>query len=66
MARFDLTDAEWAAIEPVLPTDTRGVDLRAAIKRYIAGHNRRAKPFVWTKPATDILAAVSRTPEPSV
>ena len=26
MARFDLTDAEWAAIEPVLPTDVRGVD----------------------------------------
>ena len=25
MARFDLTDFEWAAIEPVLPTDTRGV-----------------------------------------
>ena len=24
MARFDLTDAEWAAIEPVLPTDVRG------------------------------------------
>lgn len=24
MARFDLTDAEWAAIAPVLPTDVRG------------------------------------------
>ncbi|MDO9427631.1 MAG: IS630 family transposase, partial [Methylobacterium sp.] len=41
-------------------------DLQAAIKRYIAEHNRNAKPFVWTKPATDILAAVSRSPEPSV
>lgn len=26
MARFDLTDAEWAVIEPVLPTDTRGIE----------------------------------------
>ena len=25
MARFDLTDFEWAAIEAVLPTDTRGM-----------------------------------------
>ncbi len=35
------------------------VDLQAAIKRYIAEHNRRARPFVWFKPATDILAAVT-------
>ena len=42
------------------------VDLQMAIKRYIAEHNRRAKPFVLTKPDTDILAAVSRSPEPSV
>ncbi|MCJ2021882.1 IS630 family transposase, partial [Methylobacterium sp. E-065] len=42
------------------------VDLQAAIKRYVAEHNRRARPFVWNKPATDILAAVSRSPEPSV
>ena len=26
MARFVLTDAEWAAVEPALPTDTRGVE----------------------------------------
>ena len=26
MARFDLTDAEWAVIEPLLPTDVRGKD----------------------------------------
>jgi hypothetical protein len=26
MARFDLTDVEWAVIEPVLPTNTRGVE----------------------------------------
>jgi len=42
------------------------VDLQVAIKRYIAGHNRRAKPFTSTKPAADILAAVSRSPETSV
>ncbi|MFJ7660326.1 IS5/IS1182 family transposase, partial [Methylobacterium sp. NPDC097178] len=24
MARFDLTDAEWAVIGPLLPTDVRG------------------------------------------
>ncbi len=24
MARYDLTDAEWAVIEPLLPTDVRG------------------------------------------
>lgn len=24
MGRYDLTDKEWAAIEPVLPTDVRG------------------------------------------
>ena len=26
MARFDLTDFEWSVIEPVLPTDVRGVE----------------------------------------
>lgn len=25
MARFDLIDCEWAAVEPVLPTEMRGV-----------------------------------------
>jgi transposase len=42
------------------------VGLQAAINRYIAEHNRRARPFVWTKPAADILAAVTQAPEPSV
>jgi transposase len=45
---------------------TSVVDLQAAIERYIAEHNRRARPVVWNKPVTDILAAVSRSPEPSV
>lgn len=36
MARFDLTDAEWAAIEPVLPTDVRGKE-RADDRRVLSG-----------------------------
>ena len=36
MARFDLTDAEWAAIEPVLPTDVRGKE-RADDRRVLNG-----------------------------
>lgn len=35
------------------------VDLQAAINRYIAEHNDRPKPFVWTKPAAAILNAVN-------
>jgi transposase len=74
---FTPTSASWLnAVEGFFSALTRRrlrrgsftgvVDLQAAIKRYIAEHNRSAKPFVWTKPATDILAAVSRSPEPSV
>lgn len=36
-------------------TFTGVVDLQATIKRYIAEHNQRPKPFVWTKPAAAIL-----------
>jgi transposase len=36
-------------------TFTGIVDLQAAIKRYIAEHNERPRPFVWTKPAAAIL-----------
>ena len=74
---FTPTSASWLnAVEGFFSALTRRrlrrgsfngvVDLQAAIKRYIAEHNRRARPFVWTKPATDILAAVSRSPEPFV
>jgi hypothetical protein len=41
-------------------------DLQAAIKRYLKEHNDNPKPFVWTKPADDILAKLSRLPVPSV
>jgi transposase len=42
------------------------VDLQAAINRYLKQHNDNPKPFVWTKPAKDILAKVERIPVPSV
>ena len=74
---FTPTSASWLnAVEGFFSALTRRrlrrgtftgiVDLQAAIKRYIAEHNGRAKPFAWTKPAAQILAAVSRVPEPSV
>ena len=74
---FTPTSASWLnAVEGFFSALTRRrlrrgtftgiVDLQAAIKRYIAEHNQRARPFVWTKPAAQILSAVSRLPEPSV
>ena len=42
------------------------VDLQAAINRYLNEHNDDPKPFVWTKPAKDILAKIDRVPAPSV
>jgi transposase len=36
------------------------VDLQAAINRYIAEHNDDPKPFIWTKPAGELLAKVNR------
>jgi hypothetical protein len=41
------------------------VDLQSAINRYIAEHNDKRHPFVWTKTAEAILAKVNRQPEPS-
>ena len=35
-------------------------ELIAAIKEYIALHNKNPKPFVWTAKAHDILAKVIR------
>jgi transposase len=31
-------------------------ELIAAIERFVASYNERAQPFVWTKPASDVLA----------
>ena len=36
------------------------VDLQAAINRYLAEHNRKPKPFVWTADPDEIIAAVKR------
>ena len=36
------------------------VDLQAAINRFLAEHNVNPKPFVWTKSAEEIIAAVKR------
>ena len=41
------------------------IDLQAAINRYLQEHNQSPKPFVWTKPAKDILAKLHRRPVPS-
>ena len=41
-------------------------DLQAAINRYLQKHNDDPKPFVWTKPASHILAKVQRLPVSSV
>lgn len=74
---FTPTSASWInAVENFFSVITRrrlkrGVfksvpDLQDAILRYIKEHNKSPKPFVWTKPAQSILAAVQRRPEPSV
>ena len=34
--------------------------LEAAINEYIAVHNAKPKPFIWTAKASDILAKVTR------
>jgi hypothetical protein len=45
-------------------TFTGIVDLQAAIKRYIAEHNRGPRCFVWTRAAA-LFYAVNRALEPS-
>jgi transposase len=74
---FTPTSGSWLnAVENFFSTLTRrrirrGVfksinDLQAAINRYLKEHNDDPKPFVWTKPANDILAKLDRLPVPSV
>jgi hypothetical protein len=36
--------------------------LQDAIRSYIRDHNRSPTPFVWTEPAENILATISRLP----
>ena len=70
---FTPTSASWInAVENFFSVITRrrirrGVftsvaDLQDAIRSYIREHNRNPKPFVWSKPADDILAKLSRLP----
>ena len=70
---FIPTSASWLnAVEDFFSALTRRrlrrgtftgiVDLQAAIKRYTAAHNSCARPFTWTKPAADIVSAVSTLP----
>jgi transposase len=73
---FTPTSASWLnAVEGFFSVITRrrirrGVfksvaELEDAIKRYIADHNRNAKPFVWTKTADEIFKKLTRLPAPS-
>ncbi len=73
---FTPTSASWInAVENFFSAVTRRrlkrgvyrsiVDLQAAINRYIAEHNNDPKPFVWTKPAENILAKINRLHVPS-
>ena len=39
---------------------TSVAELEMAIELYIADHNARPKPFIWTASASDILAKVTR------
>jgi len=68
---FTPTSASWLnAVESFFSAITRrrirrGVfksvaELEGAIKRYIADHNRHAKPFVWTKTADQIFEKLSQ------
>jgi transposase len=68
---FTPTSCSWAnAVETFFATLTRRrlqrgafhslVDLQAAINRYLAEHNHRPKPFVWTADPDRIIAKVAR------
>jgi transposase len=68
---FTPTSCSWAnAVETFFATLTRRrlqrgafrslVDLQAAINRYLAEHNHRPKPFVWTADPNRIIAKVTR------
>jgi transposase len=68
---FTPTSASWInAVEGFFSIITRkrirrGVfksvtELKDAIQSFIKNHNKKPKPFAWTKPAGDILAKVKR------
>ncbi len=39
---------------------TSTIQLERAIREFIEAHNEEPKPFIWTKPADDILASIAR------
>lgn len=41
-------------------TFTSVTDLNTKIRAFITGWNKRSRPFVWTKPADQILAKAQR------
>jgi transposase len=68
---FTPTSCSWTnAVESFFATLTRRrlkrgvfhslVDLQAAINRYLAEHNQKPKPFVWTADPDRIIAKVNR------
>ena len=49
MARFDMSDREWSIINPLLPTNTRGmarVDDRKVINGIFLNVMARIRPFI--------------------
>ena len=49
MARFDMSDAEWSVIQPLLPTKVRGVARRVIngiVWRWRTGCTQREKLFI--------------------
>jgi transposase len=74
---FTPTSASWLnAVENFFSKMTRQrirrgvfrsvVDLQAAINAYLAQHNAKPKPSVWTQSAETILAKLNRCPVSSV
>jgi transposase len=74
---FTPTSASWLnAVENFFSALTRQrirrgsfhsvVDVQAAINRYLAEHNAKAKPFVWTASAASIIVKLNRLPVSSV
>jgi transposase/transcriptional regulator with XRE-family HTH domain len=73
---FTPTSASWLnAVEGFFSAITRRrirrgafksvAELEEAIRRYIQDHNLKAKPFVWTKTASEIFGKLARLPVPS-
>ncbi len=61
---FTPTSASWLnAVENFFSVITRK-RIRRGVVKSVADHNRRAKPFAWTKTADEIFQKLSRLPVP--